>query len=456
MRSQACALALPLVMVLATLVWGGVPWGAFQFDDFLNVVRDPATTEPAALMERLQHGLRPLTRLSYFVDAHIFGMRPAGFLAVNLLLHLATVALVFTLARRRVGVLAAFLAAIVFALQPANAEVVAYVSGRSTGLMTLLLLAGLLLHDRGRRVGAHALFVLACLAKEVALIFPLLLLAWEATRHGEHVDGVATTSGARLDSAIRESGGALLLAAVVLAALLARDGYQAMVSYSLALRPLLDNLLANARAIPIMFSLWFRPWALSADHDFDETGHLAASIAGLVLLAGIAAAAIALRKRQPLLALALLWPLIAVLPTNSVLAKIDLVTEKPLYLASVGPSIVLGAAAAALFAGARDRARRHTVAALACVLLCSMAAASLWRASLWRDPVQLWTDAIAKAPAKARCWNNLGMALMAAERDAAAVAAFEHALKLDAANGQTRMNLYAARALCGSACANVP
>ena len=133
-------------------------------------------------MERLPHGLRPLTRLSYFLDAQLYGVQAAGFLSTNLLLHALTVALVFALARRRLGNTGALLAALAFAVQPANAEVVAYVSGRSTGLMTPLLLGGLLLYDQGKRPAALLLFSLACLAKEHALIFPALVLAWELTR----------------------------------------------------------------------------------------------------------------------------------------------------------------------------------------------------------------------------------------------------------------------------------
>jgi hypothetical protein len=426
--------------VLTAACWCGVPWGTFQFDDFLNVVRDEATTDTAALLERLPQGLRPLTRLSYFLDAHIFGLNAAGFLAINLSLHLTTTALVFALARRRLAPLAAFLAALFFALQPANAEVVAYVSGRSTGLMTPLLLGGLVLHDRGQRTLAYLLFGLACLAKEVALVFPLLLFVWEATREPPR-EGVA-----------REVALALALAVVIVAALFALDGYRSMLSWSLAFRSIGDNLLANGRAIPLMLSLWVRPWALSADHDFDADGHLAVSIAGLGLLSAMLLAAFALRRRRPMLALALAWPLIALLPTNSLIAKIDLVTEKPLYLAWVGPAIASGAGTAALILAARGERAQRMFISLTAVVLCALAGASMWRASVWRDPILLWKDATAKAPTKSRCWNNLGMAHLAAHADVEAVAAFEEALRLDRANQTARSNLVTARALCGRAC----
>ena len=68
------------------------------------------------------------------------------------------------------------------------------------------------------------------------------------------------------------------------------------------------------------------------------------------------------------------------------------------------------------------------------------------------DPVALWTDAVAKAPHKSRCWNNLGMANLVAHREAEAVVAFERAVFLDPANEYASMNLFTARALCAEAC----
>ena len=86
------------------------------------------------------------------------------------------------------------------------------------------------------------------------------------------------------------------------------------------------------------------------------------------------------------------------------------------------------------------------------LVLCALVGACLWRASLWHDPVALWTDAVAKAPQKARCWNNLGMANLVAQREAAAVVAFERAVFLDPANEYASMNLFTARVLCGGEC----
>jgi protein O-mannosyl-transferase len=433
----ACIL---LAIAVTAIAWSAVPWGTFHFDDYRNVVRDPATTDFAVLLERLPHGLRPLTRLSYFVDARLYGLQPAGFLTTNLVLHACTVLLVFALARRRLDYSGALIAALLFAVQPANAEVVAYVSGRSTGLMTPLLLGALLLYDQQRLVGALGLFVAACLAKEHALVFPLLVLAWESTRVRPQPGGIGKVLAATIVSTL------------IFGVLLASDHYRMLLSHAAGDKTFEQNVLENARAIPEMLSLWVRPWALSADHAFDERLQLGKSLAGLLLLVTGAASAVVARHRAPMLALAILWAFIALLPTNSVLAKPDLITEKPLYLAWVGPSIAFGSGIAAVLRARAMRAKRQMLIGAVAVMLCVLTGASIWRASLWRDPVALWSDAIEKAPEKSRCWNNLGMAHLAVQRHAEAVSDFERAVFLDPRNEYANVNLMTARTLCGTEC----
>ena len=247
---------------------------------------------------------------------------------------------------------------------------------------------------------------------------------------------------------MRDVAIAIVLAGIVAVVLLGTDGYRTLLRDALSDKSIGESLLANARAVPQMLSLWVRPWALTVDHEFDQRLHLGASIAGLALLLTAAGVAFALRRQRPMLALAIAWPLIALLPTNSILAKPDLVTEKPLYLAWVGVSIALGAAVPALLSITASRMAKRVFLGAAGLLLCALIAASAWRVSVWRDPVALWTDAIAKAPHKSRCWNNLGMAYLAAQRELDAVTAFERAVFLDPRNkSRSAESRYCARAL---------
>src|SRR5262249_45619432 len=170
--------------------WGWALRGGFHYDDFDNILHDGATQHPGALFGRLLHGVRPLLRASYALDYALWGQDASGYLATNLILHVVTALGVLALAQRRGP--APAVAALLFAWQPAAAEVVACASGRWTGLMTALLVWGLAAHAGAspfarvrpsrRCVAALALFAAACLTKEVAIIFPLLVAIWDRTQ----------------------------------------------------------------------------------------------------------------------------------------------------------------------------------------------------------------------------------------------------------------------------------
>ncbi|MCM2312714.1 MAG: hypothetical protein NDI84_15070, partial [Steroidobacteraceae bacterium] len=162
------------LVAVVTVAWWPALGGEFHYDDLANVVLDPATSDPAALLDRLANGFRPLLRLSFVLDERAWGLVPMGFIATNLLLHALTVLAVAALARRRLGnEVAAALAATFFALQPAHAMAVAWTSGRSTVLSAALMLAAMLAHERAVdsirwRSLSLLLMVLAVLAKETA------------------------------------------------------------------------------------------------------------------------------------------------------------------------------------------------------------------------------------------------------------------------------------------------
>jgi len=122
------------------------------------------------------------------------------------------------------------------------------------------------------------------------------------------------------------------------------------------------------------------------------------------------------RSARPLATLALLWPLVALLPSHSVIARLDPIVEKPLYTAWIGPSLALGALAGAAL---RSPLRARAAAALVCLVL--LVAGASWRASLWADPYALWSEATRRAPNSSRAWVNRAVAaLQAGDVDGAA------------------------------------
>jgi tetratricopeptide (TPR) repeat protein len=144
-RDWLLALALVFVTVLAFLpVWRA----GFIWDDDVYVTDNPLLTASDGL-RRIWFSLDspsqyfPLTYTTFYLERLLWGFHPAGYHAVNLLLHAANALLVWRLlARLRLP--GAWLAAALFALHPVQVESVAWITERKNVLMGFFFLLSLL------------------------------------------------------------------------------------------------------------------------------------------------------------------------------------------------------------------------------------------------------------------------------------------------------------------------
>jgi hypothetical protein len=199
-----------LGVAVIAVVWlhvRGLP-GSFLSDDFAHldfIARaDRDGRLGAWLLDRFVAGLdngnyafRPLAFLSYALDWRLYGAHPAGWHATNLLLHLATVALVYRLASRwtgtatgRAGRAGGAIAAALFAAYPFAGEVTFWLVGRFdllAALFSVLLLATL---DGGpapagvvRQAARIGCLLAALWSKESAMPLPFVALLIDAALH---------------------------------------------------------------------------------------------------------------------------------------------------------------------------------------------------------------------------------------------------------------------------------
>ncbi len=128
----------------------------------------------------------PLLHSFFWMQCQLWGDHPLGYHLVNLLLHLAAVALLY-LILRRLEIPGAWLAAAIFALHPVMVESVAWITEQKNTLSTVFYLGALLayLHfDQTRRKShyalALALYLLAMASKTVTATLPaaLLVIFW--------------------------------------------------------------------------------------------------------------------------------------------------------------------------------------------------------------------------------------------------------------------------------------
>jgi protein O-mannosyl-transferase len=188
-RADVVALGLILAWVALcyaqTLTFGFVNW-----DDIDLVLHNPLVLDPSSVpaLHRLttpEAGYPvPVTLASYRLEYLLVGFEhPWVQHAVNVALHLASVALLFGIARTvGLGTTAAALAATLFGAHPAAAEPVSWLTGRKDLFALCFALATVTIALRpsplrGRRVARGITFVLAILSKPVAVaLVPVLVL----------------------------------------------------------------------------------------------------------------------------------------------------------------------------------------------------------------------------------------------------------------------------------------
>jgi protein O-mannosyl-transferase len=188
-----------LVMLLVLMAYHGA--GKHQFvgwDDTEYVTTNPLVKNANEFDLKeifstvISLNYHPVTILSMRVNSNKCPDCPdsisaAPFIRWNIFLHLLNSIFVFLLLYLLSGrkIPAAFIAAALFAVHPMHVESVAWVSERKDVLYTFFFLAGLLTYikfiDTGKRkylwLGAtFILFLLSCLSKAMAVVFPLILI----------------------------------------------------------------------------------------------------------------------------------------------------------------------------------------------------------------------------------------------------------------------------------------
>ena len=417
-----------LLVLAIALAWFGSYEASFQFDDWNVIVKDLRVQSLSAWWHSLP-GIRAGLKLSYALN-HEFGADPRTFREFNIAVHSLNTLLVFALLRRRGSHLAALAAAAVFALAPVQTEAVTYICGRSSSLVALPCLlslwcweAALQRPERRAKLLLHAAgvacYLIALSVKETAIVLPLALLVW---RPGKH----------------RALWAYAAVAAPALVAALASPTYRHLLLTSLQTRSLADNLAAQARAWGFLLQELFRLSALNADpqlHDIAADNAFGAAF-WIVVWAAVLVLAWARRKQNPEVAFGVLWFAVWLLPTNSLLPRLDIANDRQLYLALIGPAWLLGQAFDHL---ALSRPRLAWAAVV--LLAITLGLATHERNLVYRTEVSFWQDALQRSPSNARAANNLGIAYAVACRDEDAGRAFQQSIAANPNDFRSRINL---------------
>ena len=404
------------MVALAFAVWGGTLGHGFVWDDQYFVVQNPAlrswsylpayfydvNTMAGCGMARDFALFRPVRNISYLIDFTVVGLEPRWWHAHNILLHALNAFLVFLLARRLLpGSWTPLLAAALFLVHPVQSEVVAWVKSRDDLLMTFFILVAVLLWmdfrkeplRRGRLFLLAAFYMLACLSKIQAIILPLLLAAFEAWI-GPKRDVDSPNAGAGKWRAL----GILLLFGVACLAwrhvVIGRTSQSGYMGGTIA-----ATWLTMVRVAADYLRLMFVPVNLVADYSAMEPSRSLADprvlISGAVVLAAAGWVFLA-RRRQPVATFGLLWAAICLLPVSNVVAMLQFMAERFLYLPLAGFALLAGAAFRRI-----EYCLPSAAVALAVLVVALFGALAADRAALWKSSETLYAATVRDTPEKA-------------------------------------------------------
>jgi predicted TPR repeat methyltransferase len=398
-----------LAALLSLAVYVNALDNPFVYDDRDTVVANPSLVDLSNVRFILVHSpFRPVVNVSYAIDRALWGMRPFGFHLTNVILHATVVLLLYALvylairdAHERTGPSqddvflrpkwGAFTVAALFAVHPLLSEAVGYVSGRSE-ILCGVFLSGAMLSGRaaflrgGIAWAATAiLWLLAILSKEVGLVFPVVMLAYDWL--------LLPDSPTRRRLRLR----ALYLPCLLL--LIAAGAFRlSRASGPMTTEAPLLNLWTQSIVVWRYIGLILVPVGQSIMHSVHRVTALAdaRALVALAALAGAIAASIMMRRRHPLVAFGVLWFVTVIAPSSSVVTLREGMAEHRVYLASAGLIMALVAIVAGTLLHSRVRPGT-AVAPIVAVLLAALGALTVARNQVWRDPAQLWTEATVHA-----------------------------------------------------------
>ena len=408
-----------LLLATVTILAYRPAWhGGFLWDDDAYVANNELLTAPDGL-RRIWFSFDspsqyfPLVYTTFRIERALWGLNPAGYHVVNVLLHVANALLVWRLlARLRVP--GAWLAGAIFALHPVQVESVAWITERKNVLMGFFFLLTLLtwvefLDQQTRRrwrlyLLALVLYALALLSKTTACTLPVALLLILRLRKK------SVTKGTLLQ----------VVPFVVLGIAMGLltiwwERYHQGTRGPLFALGLIERILVASRAVWFYLGKLFWPsnltfiyprWIVSPTEPLQY--------AWLAALGGLCAAIFFARRYvgrslevAALFFVATLSPVLGFIMLYTF--RYTFVADHYQYLASIGPIALASAGITTLAASFKES--RHSIFGAAVCIVAALAVFTWRQSTMYADIEALWRTTIARNPG---CWmahNNLGIVL---------------------------------------------
>ena len=456
-------LLLGVALFFSILIYARTLRFDFVYDDWNQIVRNPhlesATFIPVYFKADVWSQFhtagqgryyRPIFLLWLFLNRTMFGLAPAGWHATSLLLELVAISLFYTVCTKLLkDPLGGGIAAVLFAVHPANLESVAWVSCSSELLMGILLLLAFLLYLRFRAGGGSVNLAVSALSfavalgcKETSVAFLLILMwhEWCCPPGASELEKINTGSQMRTSPVVRLAPYffvALLYFAVRTAVLGGHTlGEKHEITFAVAVMTMPSAMLFYLRDL-------FFPVGLSVFYDlpYAQTMFSAKVALALVVVISVAGLLWLIARRLPNGRVALGWIFLPLLPPLAglrVFTHGDLVHDRYLYLCTMGLAMLVADLAINVTENGWDRRVRQVLPFVA-------AGAFLWlsiaQLGYWKNNLALYQRGIQISPRSIFALDTLANERFRHNDLAGAVNAYERSLAVDPSSWMTNMAL---------------
>ena len=419
-----------LLLVLGIAVYANSLWGVLFWDDEVTVINNVFIRKPFLYLKDIFLGTyhsgsgealnfyRPLATLSFALDYHFWQLNAFGYHLSNVILHLFSGILLFLLLKQIFNQTSlSILTAALFLVHPINSEAVSYVSNRTDLLMLFFFLLSFYLYifyrQRGRKyllIGSVVAYILCILSKEMGLVLPLFLLAYELIikpgprpkSKGTGIKGFVPLTGFVATFIVYVVLRSTLLNFLNIN-LLTRGAQREPFSQDLIIR-----FLTHAKAGLVYLRLFFWPVNLHMEYDMpivlsrsDIYGWSALLL--LLLLAGFS---FFLGRRNKRIVFAASWFMLGILPVSGIIPINNVLSEHYLYLASGGFFLLLASGFLWLLSFAKIRIFAGIFIILSIIALSTL---TILRNLDWHSPLRMYLDIISSTKQSFRAHNNAGV-----------------------------------------------
>jgi len=416
------------ILAVVSLSYFNALSNGFVFDDIPLVERNmrlrmgwdgiPAVFTSGYWMEG--GGLyRPLAMLTYLAEYSLVGARPFLYHLDNVILHLMCSVLVYLVVKPlSVRKWTAVFAALLFAAHPVHAEAVAWVSGRAELLAVLFTLLSFWLYVRKPAGHAsaplsYAVFFLGLMSKETAVVLPVLLGAYILLFDKEPSLKLRSRRIAGLYPFGVAFAGYMLLRFAVLGYLGPTGEEKA-----LGLFTPYQTFIEMCEALFHYVRIGFLPFSLAIDYIYKPADSLLNYKVALPLVTTSAIVIFSTRiakvSRSSLFAV--IWFYVALLPVSNIVSTGIVMSERAMYLPTVGICLLLGLLFAAAYDTASSKRTAYLTASvlMSCVVMFSVG--TFKRNPVWKDEADYfgllaegWKKRIELSPGYAPFYSDMAL-----------------------------------------------